>query len=114
MVAASRRRPIRDADERVAFHQRTENDGTIRTGRHEQAQLPRDDLRDQAGRLQPIDHAVGEAGQLDPEFAHDLGAAKLETLLEIQNRPAVEHSGPGVGCRDRRRFGVGGLRHPGR
>ena len=65
--------------------------GPVRARRHEQPQLPGDDLGDQADRLQPVDHAVGEAGELDAEVAHDPDAAKLQPVLKLQDRPAVEH-----------------------
>ena len=68
--------PVGDADERVALHQCGEDRRTAGAGRHEQAQLPGDDLGDQPHRLQAIDHALGEAAELDPEQAHHLGAAE--------------------------------------
>jgi hypothetical protein len=62
--------------DRVSFHQLGENDRTVGGGRHEQAELPSDDLGDEAHRLQAIEHAVGETAEFHPEQAHHLGAAK--------------------------------------
>src|SRR3546814_5391707 len=64
--------------------------------------------------LQAVDHAVGEAGELDAERAHDLGAAELEAVGEIQHGAAVEYGGPGVGGADRRCVRRDRLRDPGR
>src|SRR3546814_6002830 len=57
----------------------------------EQPELPCDDLGGEPQRLQPVDHAVGETGELDAESAHDLGAAELEAVGELEHGPAVEH-----------------------
>jgi hypothetical protein len=72
--------------------------------------FPRDDLGDEADRLQAFDHAVGEAGELDSEFAHHLDAAKLERVLELQDRPSIEHGREGVGGAERRRLTIDRLR----
>ncbi len=76
MADTVQRSPIGDAHDRVAFRQPGENRGTVGAGRHEQAQLPGDDLGDEAHRLQTFDHPVGEAAEFHPEQAHHPGAAQ--------------------------------------
>src|ERR1700722_10393063 len=112
-MSTSRRRLVGNTNEWMSLHQLLQNCWPLRADRHEQAQLPRDDLRHQADRLQPIDHAVGEAGELDTEFSHDLGAAKLEPILKLQDRPSVEHRDEGVGRAERWCLALDCLRDPG-
>ena len=97
----------------MALQQRAEDRGAVRADRHEEAQPPGDDLGDEAHRLQAVDHAVGEAGELDAVLAHDLDAAKFQPVGEFEDRPAVEQSGPGIGRRQSRRFRLDRLRNPG-
>src|SRR6202163_3760497 len=96
-ISTSRRRLVGNANKWMTLHQLRQNCWPLRAGRHEQAQLPRDDLGHEADCLQPIDHAVVEAGELHAEFSHALGAAKLEPVLKLQDRPSVERGDEGVG-----------------
>ena len=98
----------------MAVQHSAEDRGTVRAHGHEEAQPPGDDLGDEAHRLEAIDHAVGEADELDAELAHDLHAAKLEPVGEFEDGPAVEHGGPGIGRRQSRRVRLDRLRNPGR
>src|SRR5258708_3751391 len=100
-MSTSRRRLVGNANEWMTLHQLRQNCRPRCAGRHEQAQLPRDDLGHETERLQPIDHAVGEAVELNAEFSHGLGAAKLEPVLKLQDRPSVEHRDEGVGRAER-------------
>ena len=70
-------------------------------GRHEHAQLPGDDLVEEAVGAQAVAHGVGEAGQLDAVGAHDADAAKLEPFGEIEDGPAVHQRREGVVGRQR-------------
>ena len=61
----SRCRPIGDPHQRIAFHDGAKDRRP--PDRHEQPQLPGDDLGDEAHRLEPVDHSFREAGDLDAE-----------------------------------------------
>ena len=84
-----------NSEERIALQQNGEEFRTGRTGRHEQAELPRNDLGHEPERLESVDHPVREAGEFYPEITHHLDAAEREPVLQLQDRPAVEH---GCGC----------------
>src|ERR1700680_4638129 len=112
-MSTSRRRLVGNANERMSLHQLSQNCWPLRAGRHEQAKLPRDDLGDETERLKPIDHAVGEAGELDAGLSHDLGAAKPEPVLKLQDRPSVEHRDEGVGRAEHCCLALDCLRDPG-
>src|SRR5947209_19229140 len=103
-MATSRGRLLGDADERMTLHQASQDRRSSRTSRHEEAKLPRDDLGDEAGRLQAFDRAVGEPAKLEAEFSHDLDAAEVQPVLKLQDGPAVEHGREGVGWAQRRRI----------
>ena len=86
----------------------------MRIGRHEHPELPRNDLVEEAIGGEALAHRVGEARQFDAPGAHDAAAAKLETLGQVEDGPAVQQRREGLLRRQRcdaRRRGVGG---PGR
>src|SRR6266849_4258792 len=87
----SRCGPLGDPHQRIAFHQGAEDCWPVGPDWHEQPQLPGDDLGDEAHRLEPVDHPVREPGDLDAKVSHDLDAANLKPVLEVQDRPPVEH-----------------------
>ncbi len=60
------------------------------TRRHEQTQPPADDLGDEPRRLQAIDHAVGEAGRLDPVDVHDGRAPHGQPVRQLQHPSYVQ------------------------
>ena len=59
------RRPVGDALQRKSLQQFRQNGRAGGVGRHEHAQLPGDDLVEQAVGAEPIAHLVGKTGQLD-------------------------------------------------
>src|SRR6266849_6070662 len=97
----------------MAFHQGAEDVWSCRADRHEEPQLPGDDLGDELHRLEPVDHAIAETGDLDAEVPHDLRAANLEPVLELEDRPPVEHGCKRVGRIESRRLALDRLCDPG-
>ncbi len=65
-------------------------------------------------RLEPVDHAIGESGDLDAEVPHDLGAANLKSVLEVQDRAPIEHGRECVTRFENRRLALDRLGDPGR
>ena len=72
-------------------------------GRHEHAQLPGDDLREQSIGPQTVPHAVSEARQLDTVCAHDADPPEFQSFGKVENRATFEQRGKGVPWRQFRR-----------
>ncbi len=77
-----------------------------RSGGHEEAQLPGDDLAEEAIGAQALAHRFGEAGELDPVLAHDADAAQLKSARELDNRPALGQRRESGVWREAGRLGV--------
>src|SRR3954466_15757711 len=88
--------PGHAAVDRVALEQRSQYCRTALTGRHEQPELPCDDLGDEPYRFQPVDGSVREASEFDTWGAHDRGAADGQIIGKVQHGAFVEHGSPGV------------------
>jgi hypothetical protein len=84
------RRPIGDAHnfQNLGKDRRT---GPINWDK--EAQLPRNDLTEQAGGAEPIPHRDSEAGQLNPVNTHYPRAPDLKTLGEFENGLAFHKGG---------------------
>src|SRR5579885_1007369 len=104
--APSRRLPPADAFDGIALQHLGEDADAARVGGHEHAQLPGDDLVEEAVDLEPLPHRIGETGQLDAVRAHDANAAKLQALREIEDGAAFHQGGEGALCGERLRFGA--------
>src|SRR5689334_1708452 len=113
MSASSCHAAVGDADERKTLHQSRDDFGTTHPHRHEEPQLPADDLRHETERLEAVDHAVGEAGELDAMRAHDARAAELKPIFKDEHGAAILEDGPCFISRECWRVLRDGLRDPG-
>src|SRR5579885_2482425 len=88
--APSRRLPPADAFDGIALQHLGEDADAARVGGHEHAQLPGDDLVEEAVDLEPLPHRIGETGQLDAVRAHDAKAAKaLSAVSAFASEPSA-------------------------
>ena len=72
-------------------------------GRAEEAQLPADDLREEAIGLEPVLGGFREAGELDPVHAHDAGPVQLHPLGQPHDGLALQNEGMDLRRRELRR-----------
>ncbi|WP_445262828.1 hypothetical protein, partial [Pseudomonas sp. JAI120] len=88
--------PLADALDRVGADQLADDGRAVRADGHEEAELPRDDLAEEAKGAQALAHRVGEAGEFDAIGAHDAHATELEAFGEIEDCLALDERGIGM------------------
>src|SRR3546814_10085049 len=79
----------REPLDREPFEQAAKHVGADSPCRHVELEFPRDDLRDQAHRLQPLDPEIVEADEFDPPVVHRANA--LEPLDRKSTRLNSSH-----------------------
>src|SRR3546814_18439108 len=82
----------REPLDREPFEQAAKHVGADSPCRHVELEFPRDDLRDQAHRLQTLDPAIVEADEFDQPVVHRANALEPMPLPTMQHGIALERS----------------------